>query len=304
MKLMALLILILGLFWANAHGQNSATGIEDVCKQLSTAGRLTPDIKVTCSTESGANSSFSPNGLLASSYCNFIFSCDYYEQCIGKLVDCSPPRKPNYFKNYGGKYCAKFKDSHDHPEISGYGEGTKLWTRCTMICLQRSLDKEYQCTDFIGNIPLKESPNDKCLRYYNKAFDGHPSCYTDSGLCLLLPPSQQVYIGMTVDPSDLITPESRRQIAQATQNCAFNYLDLYNSSGSHTALNSFQQKVYDVETAALNLEICTYTPSRPNCLVEEAIVRSFDKYCQSASRPTAGWDCSKDWNQGSNQFSP
>ena len=286
-----------------ATAQTGGAGLQDLCVQLSKPGALAPGVNLTCGAGTGSGGASSPNLLLASKDCDFLFSCDYYQKCIGKLVDCAPPRTPNYFKDYGGKYCAKFKDSHDHPDVSGYSESTKLWTRCTMICLQRSLDKEYHCSDFIGHPPAPESANDKCLRYYNKAFNGHPSCYTDSGLCLLAPPTQQAYIATTVDPEDLITEDSRRQILQATENCAFNYLDMaYNRPGA--SMTTFQILVVDLQVAALNLQICQHDPRRTDCKTEEAAVRIYDTRCQSAPRPTGGWDCNADWNEGTNQFAP
>jgi hypothetical protein len=250
-------------------------------------------------------SSATVQSILSGPDCQFKFGCRHYEHCVGKIINCDKPNKPDYFSDYGGKYCLRFKNAHNNPAQSGFNEGSKVWARCTLICLQRALDKEMHCTDLAGNIPTGETANKKCERYYNVAFDSHPDCYTDSGICLLAPPTQQAYIATMVDPSDLITPESRKQVYLATSNCAYSLYDIYN--GGFAKMNAFQKKVFAMESAGIDLDICELKHKAglvKDCMKEQAVVASFRTVCTSASRPKTGWDCSKDWNEGSNQFNP
>ncbi|MBT5094932.1 MAG: hypothetical protein HOM21_11840 [Halobacteriovoraceae bacterium] len=149
------------------------------------------------------------------------FSCNFYDKCISKLIDCEGQEK-NYFTNYGLKYCNIFK--RKLYMNTGVTDTTRLWIRCTMKCLQSSILKNYRETDYINSL-MEETQQAKCSRYYKDAFDSHPDCYTNSGLCFLMPPTQQTRIALAVDTDDLFSEESKAQIKEVFANCANDLLD-------------------------------------------------------------------------------
>jgi hypothetical protein len=76
--------------------------------------------------------------------------------------------------------------------------------RKTLRCLQEYIDR---------NIPI-ETP---CPRVKQLAFDSHPTCYVQSGVCFL-DPSEMGMIADTIDPQD----NDLKQILITAMDCAAN----------------------------------------------------------------------------------
>nr|CAG8477417.1 150_t:CDS:2 [Entrophospora candida] len=90
-------------------------------------------------------------------------SCNFYTDCLEKKFHCGAT---GYQIKYGLKYCEKFKNSSNLFTSRG-----KKWITDTMLCLQNAL------------VPTYNSNATTCSEITKTAFDSHPDCYVNSGLC-------------------------------------------------------------------------------------------------------------------------
>jgi len=131
--------------------------------------------------------------------------CDYY-----KLRDedykkrhppeCNDPPPPDYYLDYGLKYCEKFTNETFH-KLSPKGKEWLLKTRCNLqIYLEDGL---------IENPELEL--NSKEFRDF--AFDTHPNAYLNAGLSDL-PPLDLLDIATTVEPKEFTKGETWEQIVK------------------------------------------------------------------------------------------
>jgi len=144
--------------------------------------------------------------------------CAYYMQCGAKVTDCSKaPPDQYYVKNYGDKYCRRFAAEQFKTDTA------KLWRDATLPCLQTSL-----VTFF------KANPKPTCIQIADAAFNSHPPCYTQQGkfangvvkksICDMMQADKAALkevwqVAMTVDPADLATARSAKQMAQVAVIC-------------------------------------------------------------------------------------
>ena len=89
-----------------------------------------------------------------------------------------------YFRGYGQKYCARFS------AITGefMSDAGREWLAGVRTCLLDEVENLLEKTTSCGDIR-------------QGAFDSHPGCYVDSGLCSL-PPSDWAQIVATISPWD------------------------------------------------------------------------------------------------------
>jgi len=129
--------------------------------------------------------------------------CDYY-----KLRDkdykkrhppeCKDPPPPDYYLNYGLKYCEKFTNE-TRRKLSEIGRRWLSRTRCNLqIALEDTL---------IENPELEL--NSKAFR--DAAFDTHPDAYLKAGLADL-PPSDLLNIASTLESGEFTKVETWKQI--------------------------------------------------------------------------------------------
>ena len=108
--------------------------------------------------------------------------CEYYSCLEAEMgLDCG---SSGYFQGYGQKYCSRFSAITEN-FISPAG---RQWLANVRVCLMNELETIVENTDNCGDIR-------------QGAFDSHPSCYVDAGLCTL-PPSDWAQIMATISPWD------------------------------------------------------------------------------------------------------
>ena len=107
---------------------------------------------------------------------------------------------PDYYLNYGDKYCKSFKDK-TRPNLSSQG---KTWLDKTLIALQESIEKKLKVD------PKIELDSTKFRKY---CFDSHPDAYIKSGL-FKLGPEDLYQVAITPEWRDLLTAESMMQVLQ------------------------------------------------------------------------------------------
>jgi hypothetical protein len=129
-------------------------------------------------------------------------SCDFYSKCAEAALKCGPSGYPI---NYGTKNCYRFQSNLG--DFSPQGQG---WIWAVMNCLQKSL---------VG--PVGEC-DATCDGIKAVAFDSHPKCYVDSGLCSL-PPEDFLQIILTVN-TDLFAGPAVKQAVSTVGGCANQYL--------------------------------------------------------------------------------
>jgi hypothetical protein len=110
-----------------------------------------------------------------------------------------------YLVGYGAKYAERFY-TETRPWMSTRGQE---WIDQVLVCLQHelrsSIDETTSCED-IRTI----------------AFDSHPVCYLEHGLCQL-PPWDIAKVLWTVDLSDWFSADAARQIAAVAAGCGESY---------------------------------------------------------------------------------
>jgi len=133
--------------------------------------------------------------------------CEYYQKryddykarhtCPGCAKHRNPP---DYYLNYGKKYCEKF--THEtSPKLSPKG---KRWLNETRCNLQTKME------EIVQESPELEK-DQKALR--KAAFDSHPKAYLDAGLADLSV-DDLVKIGITPDPSEWLSLDTWKQAVE------------------------------------------------------------------------------------------
>lgn len=151
--------------------------------------------------------------------------CSFYA-CAAESADksktCDLKDKGSYFLNYGEKYCERFSKNTSE-DLSPQG---RIWLNKTLACLQSSIvrgcNEKKQCFS--------------CQSIRKLAFDTHPHCYVDSGLCSLSL-KDQIQVGKTVDASDFFTTESLMQVKSVAVNCG----TFYTKQGLHNVTNAVNE---------------------------------------------------------------
>ena len=108
--------------------------------------------------------------------------CEMYS-CLEseKALDCG---ERGYFRGYGKKYCERFS------AITGefMSDAGRVWLANVRSCLLSEVERIIEKTS-------------ACSGIRQEAFDSHPQCYIDSGLCSL-PPGDWAHIVATISPWD------------------------------------------------------------------------------------------------------
>lgn len=108
-------------------------------------------------------------------------TCRYYVDCAEHELVCGPRGYP---LGYGFHYCTRFQDHLD--EFSPAGQA---WVIRTMTCLQHALIPVV--IELAQELSLDPKPEcgfmeeKACVDLKDIAFESHPGCYVDSGVCNL-----------------------------------------------------------------------------------------------------------------------
>lgn len=130
--------------------------------------------------------------------------CSFYATCAEATWSCGPDGYP---LAYGLKNCNKFMDRLSHFSANG-----QAWIMRVLTCLQ----------DFLV-APLS-SCNTTCTLIYNEAFDSHPQCYLQAGVCSLSL-ADMVQLVITVN-TDLFAGPALKQALTVAGGCIAQYIDL------------------------------------------------------------------------------
>lgn len=110
-----------------------------------------------------------------------------------------------YLLGYGSKYSDRFYNQ-TRPRMSARG---KMWIDDVLVCLQRdlrdSIDAHSSCDDI-----------------YELAYDSHPACYLDAGVCKL-PVFDLLSVLWTIDLRDYLSLDFARQFARVGIGCGNSY---------------------------------------------------------------------------------
>ncbi|KAJ3495426.1 hypothetical protein NLG97_g3409 [Lecanicillium saksenae] len=128
-------------------------------------------------------------------------TCDFYSRCAEPTLKCG---SHGYAIRYGQKHCHGF--SYWASKFSDQGQ---KWIWDTMKCLQNSLVQ-----------PLIQCGT-TCSSFEAAAFDSHPKCYAESGVCFL-PVLDYIKVGLVVR-GDLFEGPARKQAEGTLLLCAKKY---------------------------------------------------------------------------------
>lgn len=90
-------------------------------------------------------------------------SCDFYRTCAEGQLGCGDTGYPI---RYGERNCNKFKNN-----LNWFTTDGQNWIFDTMWCLQKAM------------VPVLAPCTADCASFSQAAFDSHPGCYVDSGVC-------------------------------------------------------------------------------------------------------------------------
>lgn len=133
--------------------------------------------------------------------------CQFYSQCLEPKFHCGASGYP---LGYGYRYCSKFLNYLDY-----FTESGQKWVKKVLVCLKKSLNK----------------PFDNCANLLNTAFDSHPECYVQSGLCELFQESiekvTQNLIGLynVYEVKDFQSLSTLNQVFITAKRCGGNYYE-------------------------------------------------------------------------------
>ncbi|CAF1035040.1 unnamed protein product [Adineta steineri] len=139
-------------------------------------------------------------------------SCLFYTNCMEAKTACS---SDGYALGYGLKYCTKF----DHSANSFSSKG-QTWLYSAMNCLQKALIS-----------PLKNCEKN-CQTLKKIAFDSHPSCYVDNGVCEL-PPMDWLML-LPIINEDLWTIDGFKQAIKTVPQCVPTMITRFEAAVSET----------------------------------------------------------------------
>lgn len=126
---------------------------------------------------------------------------DYYVERYKDFRRRNPGEKaPDYYLNYGLKYFDRF-----HAQKGELKEVSRNWVDRTGVALQQNMESKN--TDQADYARLERNPE----AFQSFAYESHPSAYLDSGL-QDVPYGDRIKIGMTPDPSDLLTLDGVKQV--------------------------------------------------------------------------------------------
>ncbi|KAK5996059.1 hypothetical protein PT974_04486 [Cladobotryum mycophilum] len=128
-------------------------------------------------------------------------SCNFYQRCAEDTLACGPEGYPT---KYGTKNCRRFENN-----LTKFTQKGQDWIWNTMHCLQKALIQ-----------PLSQC-NMNCDSIRTIAFDSHPTCYLQSGMCDL-DVEDWIMIVVTVN-SDLIDGNSLDQVLTTAGGCIDHY---------------------------------------------------------------------------------
>lgn len=131
-------------------------------------------------------------------------SCAFYSSCAEASLHCGDDGYP---LRYGYKNCRAFVE-----RLSHFSDDGQIWIWKVMTCLQQALLQ-----------PLNEQCNLTCDGLSDAAFDSHPKCYADSGVCFL-PFEDLVQVVVTVG-SDLFYGPALEQALGVGGRCVGKYID-------------------------------------------------------------------------------
>lgn len=104
-------------------------------------------------------------------------SCEFYKKCLNSHFQCDAEK--GYPLGFAYHYCSSFSVNSIK-----YSEPIQKWVRDVKVCLKRSLLNYYQ--DSVNNNKYD------CDGLKKLAFESHPKCYIDSGIC-------QLVVGKTIE---------------------------------------------------------------------------------------------------------
>lgn len=128
-------------------------------------------------------------------------ACDFYEKAENE-VKCSK-EGCSYLKEYGFYYCNQFND-----QSKNWSPEAKRWVDDTGLCLQEMI---------YDNRTKRIKP---CTQMEEFAFDAHPICYRQYGVCSLSF-SDKVKILRVVRAVDTLTRRSLVQVLNVLLSCLF-----------------------------------------------------------------------------------
>lgn len=125
--------------------------------------------------------------------------CDFYLK-KDKVIKCS--LENNYLKEYGLKYCERFTALEENKTSSVV---LKQWISSTRTCLQEMIE-----------INKKRYSRDNCTQLKDFAFDVHPICYKQYGVCNL-PPLDISKVAKLLIKNDFLTDFEKEKRATFMQ---------------------------------------------------------------------------------------
>jgi len=150
-------------------------------------------------------------------------SCLFYTECMEAQVNCG---FNGYALGYGNKYCRKYNS-----RIGLFSVDGQNWIYKTMNCLQKALVTS-----------LEECHN--CQQLRTIAFDSHPKCYTDSGVCNL-PVRDYVEIFKTVG-QEFATAEGIKQAGITFGVCVTSIVVRISAEIKNTTENYLRLQLYAI----------------------------------------------------------
>ncbi|KAJ6790412.1 hypothetical protein PWT90_07655 [Aphanocladium album] len=154
-------------------------------------------------------------------------TCDFYTRCAEPTLKCG---SAGYALRYGEKHCHRFSNW-----INIFSTTGQKWVWDTMNCLQNSLVQ-----------PLIQCGT-TCSSFEAAAFDSHPKCYADSGVCAL-PPLDYAKIIMLVN-GDLFEGPAKKQAVDTLYACAEKYKKAISETLGELAEKTVDSAIYFAEKA-------------------------------------------------------
>ncbi|KAK2757922.1 hypothetical protein FQN54_004328 [Arachnomyces sp. PD_36] len=129
-------------------------------------------------------------------------TCTFYPDCLEAKQNCGDEGYPI---GYGLHYCELFTDAASEMTSDG-----QEWITDTMLCLQNAL------------VPygLGGSESTTCDDLKSYAFDTHPDCYVNSGVCTLPPPDWVVIVNTVSLPELFGSVDALKATLQTMGDCA------------------------------------------------------------------------------------
>jgi hypothetical protein len=125
-------------------------------------------------------------------------SCSFYRDCAEAQLGCGAGGYPI---QYGEKNCNKFQNN-----LNSFSAAGQAWIFDTMLCLQQAM------------VPVLQTCTADCASFSSAAFDSHPGCYVNSGVCGL-GCSDIIALFFTVKEDLLVSP---KQIFLTAEGCLEN----------------------------------------------------------------------------------